>query len=128
MKTNIDKDAPRVITDTAQAAHRVNVANGWWGDRNDIATQSREAEAIVILSALGLVTSEVAEAMEAVRKHDPSMWSDTKTKDTLARELGGAVVRIMDLAAWLGIDLGAAVVEEIEANATRGYKHGGKAA
>ena len=62
MKTNIDKDAPRVITDTAQTAHRVNVANGWWGDRNDIAVQGPEGRAIVILAALGLVTSEVAEA------------------------------------------------------------------
>lgn len=128
MKAHIDKDAPRVITDAAKAAYRVNVANGWWGDRNDIAVQGPEARVIVILAALGLVTSEVAEAMEAVRKHDPVTWRDTKTKDTLARELGGAVVRIMDLAAWLGIDLGTAVVEEIEANATRGYKHGGKAA
>ena len=118
----------RVITDTAQTAHRVNVANGWWGDRNDIAVQGPEGRAIVILAALGLVTSEVAEAMEAVRKHNPATWRDTATKDTLARELGGAVVRLMDLAAWLGIDLGQAVVEEIELNATRGYKHGGKAA
>ena len=128
MTTNIDNDAQRVITDTAQAAYRVNVSNGWWKDRNNIAVQGPEGRAIVILAALGLVTSEVAEAMEAVRKHDPATWRDTKTKDTLARELGGAVVRLMDLAAWLGIDLGAAVVEEIEANASRGYKHGGKAA
>lgn len=128
MTTNIDKDTPRVITEAAKAAYRVNVANGWWGDRNDIAVQGPEGRAIVILAALGLVTSEVAEAMEAVRKHDPATWRDTKAKDTLARELGGAVVRLMDLAAWLGIDLGQAVIEEIEANASRGYKHGGKAA
>ena len=128
MKTNIDRDAPRVITDTAQAAHRVNVANGWWQERERLAAQGKEAKATVILAALGLVTSEVAEAMEAVRKHDPATWRDTATKDTLARELGGAVVRIMDIAVWLRIDLGQAVVEEIEANATRGYKHGGKAA
>jgi len=110
-------------------AHRVNVANGWWDDRRRLMTSGvAGAEANVILACLALVTSEVAEAMEAVRKHDPETWDDAKTKDTLVRELAGCVVRCMDLAGELDLPLSTAIVEEIEANRARGHKHGGKAA
>ena len=117
------------INTAAQKAWLVNDANGWWNDRRAIMKSSLPgAKANVILACLGLVTSEVAEAMEAVRKHDPATWGDVKTKDTLARELAGATVRIMDIAAELDIDLGQAIYEEVEANKARGHKHGGKAA
>lgn len=111
------------------SAHSVNVANGWWDDRNKIIKSGMAgAQPIVVIGCLGLVTSEVAEAMEAARKHDPKTWADSKTKDTLVRELAGTVVRCMDLAARFDLPLGDAIVEEIKANSERGYKHGGKAA
>ena len=121
---------------TQNVAHTVNVQNGWWDDRKAISTtlyaingnlldSYRSTEAIALL---GLVDSEVAEAMEAVRKHSPKTWHDASTKDTLVREMGGAVVRLMDLAEYLGLPLGQAIEEEIKHNATRGYKHGGKSA
>lgn len=117
------------INAAAREAWAVNVANGWWDERKAIAESGLPgARANVIIACLGLVTSEVAEAMEAVRKHHTKTWADTKTKDTLARELAGATVRIMDLATALDIDLGEAIHEEVEANRARGYKHGGKAA
>ena len=110
-------------------AHRVNVANGWWEDRRWLMTSGiHGAQANVILACLALVTSEVAEAMEAVRKHDPDTWGDAKTKDTLVRELAGAVVRCMDLAGELDLPLAEAIRAEIDANAARGFRHGGKAA
>lgn len=119
----------RSINSAAREAWIVNVANGWWEDRARIMSSSLPgAVPTVVIACLGLVTSEVVEAMEAVRKHDPKTWGDVKTKDTLARELAGATVRIMDLACQLGIDLGAAIHHEVEANRKRGYKHGGKAA
>ena len=117
-----------VITTVSCEVHRVNVANGWWQDRTEIAHAHPRGEHQVILAALALVVSEVAEAMEAIRKHGHDTWTDTATKDTFARELAGATVRIMDLAAWTGVDLGEAIRAELEANKARGYKHGGKAA
>ena len=117
------------INSAAREAWGVNVANGWWEARRKlIRSRIKGAEATVVIACLGLVTSEVAEAMEAVRKHPRETWTDPKTKDTLARELAGATVRIMDLAAELDIDLGQAIHEEVEANRKRGHKHGGKAA
>lgn len=122
-------DFDRNFDETQREAHRVNVSNGWWDDRRWLMTSGiHGAQANVILACLALVTSEVAEAIEAVRKHDPRTWSDAETKDTLVRELAGAVVRIMDLAEELGLPLAEAIRAEIRANTDRGHKHGGKAA
>jgi hypothetical protein len=116
--------------DALQAfTHYVNVSNGFWDARREI-VQSKmpAAEVNVIIACLGLVTSEVAEAMEAARKHKPETWKDADTKDTLVRELAGTVIRCMDLAEELGLPLARAIVVETSANANRGYMHGGKAA
>jgi len=118
-----------VFASVQREAHRVNVENGWWEDpRKLIESRFFGGQSTVVLACLALVTSEVAEAMEAVRKHDPETWDDAKTKDTLVRELAGCVVRCMDLAGELDLPLSTAIVEEIEANRARGHKHGGKAA
>lgn len=110
-------------------AYTVNVLNGWWDERRAIIRSNLAgAKANVVLACLGLITSEVAEAMEAVRKQPPETWADPKTKDTLVRELAGATIRIMDLAEELDLPLEEAIVAEIEANRARGHKHGGKAA
>lgn len=111
------------------ATHAVNVRNGFWDARRAIvASGLKSAEANVVLACLGLVTSEVAEAMEAARKHQRETWADAETKDTLVRELAGTVIRCMDLANELGLPLARAIVVETNANMARGYMHGGKAA
>ena len=117
-----------VISRVTNEAHAVNVANGWWKTRDRVLMLGREEKAIVVIGALGLICSEVGEAMEAVRKHDPMTWADTKTKDTLACELSDIVIRTMDLAGSIGIDLGEAVRVGLERNKGRGHMHGGKAA
>ena len=121
-------DDAYTISRVAHDVHRVNVANGWWEDRNAIVAAHPKGRHQVVLAALALVTTEVSEAVEAIRKHDPTTWRDTKTKDTFARELAGATLRIMDLAAATGVDLGEAIRAELEANKSRGHRHGGKAA
>ena len=110
-------------------AYNINYGNGWWDARDKILESGMaSAKQIVVLAVLGLVTSEVVEGMEAVRKQDPSKWNDWQTKDTLVRELAGTVVRCMDLAGRLDLNLGQAIIAELEANAGRGHMHGGKAA
>ncbi len=112
-----------------RSAHGVNYRNGWWDDRNKIMESGiPNSVQIVTLSCLGLVTSEVAEAMEAVRKQAFATWGNHAAKDTLVREIAGTIVRCMDLAERLDLPLAEAIVEEIKAASERGYKHGGKAA
>lgn len=117
-----------VFDDIQTKLSRINVANGFWETRMRIGAMGPQEEAIMILSCIALVDSEMAEASEAVRKHDRETWGDCATKDTLVRELAGACVRIMDLAEHLNLPLAEAIVEEVEANSTRGYMHGGKKA
>ena len=128
-----NEDARETFIHSFQVAQRsaygVNCRNGWWDDRNKI-MESGELNAvqIVTLSCLGLVASEAAEAMEAVRKDNFATWGNHAAKDTLVRELAGTVVRCMDLAERFDLPLAEAIVEEIKANAERGFRHGGKAA
>lgn len=109
--------------------YRVNHRNGWWHDRNAyLHSGLMNAEANTVCALTGLIHTELSEAIEAARKHPRSTWGDHTTKDTMVREFAGAVVRIMDTCHALGLPLGAAIVEEVNANALRGYRHGGKAA
>ncbi len=66
---------------------------------------------------LCLIHSEISEAMEGYRKDLP----DDKLPHRLAVEveLADAMIRIGDLATYLGCDLGGAVVEKMEFNRTR---------
>ena len=119
----------KYFTYLSGSAYSVNVLNGWWEERRAlIRSNLAGAKAHVVIACLGLVTSEVAEAMEAVRKQPPETWADAETKDTLVRELAGAVVRCMDLAGELDLPLAEAIRAEIRANTDRGHKHGGKSA
>lgn len=109
--------------------YAVNVRNGWWQDRVAyIQSGLTNAHPNTVCALTGLIHTELSEAIEAARKHHRGDWSDHKTKDTMVREFAGAVVRIMDLCAGFNLPLGAAIVEEVNANAQRGYRHGGKAA
>ena len=113
-------------------AHQINVANGWWGKRSDIVSMCA-AEGInycphLAIELCGLAHSEISEAVEAARKHHADTWGDHEKKDTLVRELAGTIVRLMDMAEYFNLPLAKAVEAEIEANRSRGFMHGGKAA
>ena len=137
MKTILDKpdelDAFSMrFCDMQNAAHQVNRANGWWNERCEIA-QVLRANLIsyhphLAIELLGLASTEIAEAIEAARKHHRDDWGDATTKDTMVRECAGAVVRLMDLCEYFGFPLGEAIIQEVRANQGRGHKHGGKAA
>lgn len=120
----------RCSFDTIQnEVHRVNVANGWWSDRRGLILSNLPgAAANTYIACLGLVATEVSEAIEAIRKQPPETWGDRTKPDTLVREMAGTIVRLMDLAGELRLPLGSAVIEELEANKKRGFRHGNKAA
>lgn len=93
--------------------HANKVAHGWKvTTQEDWAKSQHEVPA-----ALMLITTEVAEAMEAFRKNDFANFQE---------ELADIIIRTAGLANGLGIDLGAAVLAKMEKNRTREYKHGGK--
>lgn len=67
---------------------------------------------------LALIHSEVSEALEADRKGD---------KENFAEELADVCIRIFDLCGSEDIDLEKAILDKMERNKQRSYKHGGKA-
>jgi NTP pyrophosphatase (non-canonical NTP hydrolase) len=108
-------------------AFNVNKANGWWNERWQIQAKAGEKYTPhLAIELLGLAHTELSEAIEAARKHPIEQWSDAKTKDTMVRELAGCVVRLMDMSEHFGLPLAQAIEEEIEANRSRGYMHGGR--
>ena len=116
------------IDETAATAHKINVANGWWEDRENVNMAHPSGQLHVALGCIALIHTELSEAVEALRKHDPETWTDHTKKDTFIRELAGAKIRIDDLAVWMGGSIGLAMQAELENNATRGIRHGGKRA
>jgi NTP pyrophosphatase (non-canonical NTP hydrolase) len=102
------------------------------------------------IAELGLIGTEVAEAIEEVRNGRAMTEVYHSTKDALGNkvivaeedlasfslpakpegvpsELADVIIRVLDIADAYGIDIGAAVVEKLNHNATRGKRHGGKA-
>ena len=70
-----------------------------------------------IPAILALVTSEVSEALEAFR---------TRDRDNFEEELADVVIRVLDLAGGLGIDLDKALQDKLLKNRQRSYRHGNK--
>jgi len=94
-------------------AARVHKANAlWWTN-----LQTGERIERNVGELLMLITSELAEAMEGHRK---SLMDDKLPHRTMLEvEMADAVIRILDLAGGLGLDLGGAYEEKMAFNAER---------
>lgn len=104
-----------IINALSESIHADNVKAGWW---NDIKT----GEPLVnrphfMAEKLCLVHSEISEAMEGLRKN----LKDDKLphREMMEVELADALIRICDIAAAKGYDLGGAVMEKRYYNSQR---------
>ena len=79
--------------------------------------QELEGNPLYVPTKLALIMSEGAEALEAHRKGQT---------EELGHELADIVIRSMDLAESLKIDLAAEILKKASFNANRPYKHGNK--
>lgn len=91
----------------------VHVRNkNWWIDIKTMLPIKRNVGEL-----LCLVHSEISEAMEGDRKN--LMDDKLPHRKMLEVELADAVIRILDIAGGLGLDLGGAIAEKLEYNANR---------
>lgn len=96
----------------AYDCHMAARKSGWY---TDLATGKEKERNIPEM--LCLVHSEISEAMEGYRKN----LQDDKLphRKMIEVELADALIRIGDLAGYLGLDLGGAIVEKMEYNSKR---------
>lgn len=114
------------------AVHAMAVRKGWWDEGLDKGALRFDGPAgpHIIGAKLALIHSEVSEALECVRDGDMTTRVSTERPgkpEGLPSELADVVIRTMDLAEALGIDLWAAILEKDAYNATRKHRHGGRA-
>ncbi len=95
-----------MINQLCQKAFEIAKSKGWHDEERETGTQ------------LALIHSEVSEALEADRKGD---------SENFVEELADVCIRVFDLCGSKGIDLEKAILDKMERNKSRSYKHGGKA-
>lgn len=117
-----------VLRDLQTAVYASAKEKGWWPE---IEPEGNRKYVPNIPEKLALVHSEISEALEAFR--EVQFESDLRRVGFeglkpvgFATELADAVIRILDLCAYLDIDLGAVILEKMAYNRTRPHRHGGK--
>lgn len=105
-------ESRRPLTKLATEVLAINQANGW-----SVTHPQNWADTHKVPAVLALIHSEVSEALEAFRADDRANFEE---------ELADVVIRVLDLAGGLQIDLDAAIAAKLAKNKTRGHRHGGK--
>ena len=100
------------MNELALEINEINRANGW-----NVLRPEQWDESYKVPAILALVHSEASEALEAFRHNDKANFEE---------ELADVLIRVLDCAGGLGIDIDSAVRAKLEKNKTRGHRHGGK--
>lgn len=116
-------DEQQAIETLQRKIHQGNVCAGWWTDLDTMQSLAEECRIrtrfgkALVAEKLALIHSEVSEAMEAARKN--LMDDKLPHRKGIEVELADAVIRILDLAGALNLDLAGAIQDKLSFNATR---------
>lgn len=113
----VTKDVLRALQ---RSIHETAKSKGWHED-------TKPNDPVQVLAWLALVTSEIGECVESVRKGEHTTYVGVGGKpEGLPSELADIVIRVFDIAGALDIDMAEAIAKKTHYNETRSYKHGGK--
>lgn len=101
----------QIINYMSETIHQENKDRGWWP------AGKHTPCSLTVASKLCLIHSEISEAMEAHRKD--LMDDHLPYRKGVEVELADAMVRILDLAGALDLDIGGAMMEKLAYNRTR---------
>lgn len=108
----IQRQTRKEVKRLVDLCHGAAKKAGWWTN-----PETKEPLAADVPLKLCLIHSEISEALEADRKQ---LFDDKLPhRIGLEVELADACIRIFDLAGALNMDLGGAIAEKMEYNATR---------
>lgn len=131
MKYGVTIDGLRAL---AAGVHEQNVKAGWWNDlqTGEDLRHTTPGPKRNVPEMLCLIHSEVSEALEGYRKGLPD--PHLPHRSNVEVELADALIRILDCAEGMGLDIAGAVADKLAYNANRAdhmvenrKKAGGKA-
>lgn len=112
----------QTISEDARTIYEDMKSKGFWDNERNVGEM------------LMLVTSELGEAMEAHRKgkffkgekliDGDKEYFEARVKDTFEDEIADAVIRLLDMAGGLGIDLEFHINAKVQYNRSRTKLHG----
>ncbi|MEM8954568.1 MAG: hypothetical protein AAGD22_10495 [Verrucomicrobiota bacterium] len=98
--------------DLGKKINNINRANGW-----AVCTPEDWDDTYKVPAMIALIQSEASEALEGFRKSN---------KENFEEELADVVIRTLDCASGLDLNLDQAIIAKLETNQSRPHRHGGK--
>ncbi len=104
-----------MINDLVNRAHRNSVNHGFWEENKNFG------------EVIALMHTELSEAYEEYRNHkslNETYYEEDGKPCGIPSELADVIIRIFDFAGGANIDLEKIILEKMEYNEKRPYKHG----
>lgn len=96
------------------ACHQAAAQRGWWSDYHEMPEKFRK---YYIGTKITLIHSEISEVMEGQRCN--KMDDHISHRPAVEVEIADAIIRMLDMAGALGLDVEGAIVDKMAYNAKR---------
>lgn len=113
---DLSKEPQEVLTlrGIQRRAHAIARESGWWKEYDEMPEQYRKH---FIAGKIALMHSELSEGLEGFRKN--KMDEHLQHRPNMEVEYADAIIRILDQAEQLGLDVEGAIIEKMAYNEVR---------